>query len=77
MTGIRRECFILYAKEHPGVALGFDPMKSVEVADDFCRTEGLKRPPGVIPVYRGGTLTGKQKQDQAKKANQRLKRGNA
>jgi hypothetical protein len=74
LTEIRRECFVLYAKANPNVALediavalGFDHRKVSEVADDFCRTEGLKRPKGVTPVHSEDTLTRKQRQQQVKK----------
>jgi hypothetical protein len=80
MIGIRRECFVLYAKENPqvalediAVALGFDPEQAVDVADHFCRTEGLERPKGVVPVYNEETQTAQQKQQQAKRAKKKLK----
>jgi hypothetical protein len=82
LTEIRRECFVLYAKGNTGVALediavalNFDPTKAAEVADDFCRTEGLERPIGVIPVYSQCTLTAKQKQQESKNATKMANHG--
>jgi hypothetical protein len=72
LTEIRRECFVLYAKGNPGVALediavalNFHPTKAAEVADDFCRTEGLTRTLGAVPVHKADER-GKKKKSSAK-----------